>query len=67
MATKKDLIVTDETPATPLEEVAEYEILENFKGSPDGRFVIEYQAGEVAELTASLAEVALAEGWAKAK
>jgi hypothetical protein len=39
-----------------------YDILESFKGSPDGRFTIQYTKGEKeVELTDSLAEVALAE------
>lgn len=42
-----------------------YRILNDFKGSPDGRYAVQYHAGEEVELTASLAEVALAEGWAK--
>lgn len=41
-----------------------YRILKDFKGSPDGRYAVQYRAGEDAELTDSLAEVALAEGWA---
>lgn len=40
-------------------------ILKDFKGSPDGRYAVQYRAGEEGDLTASLAEVALAEGWAK--
>ncbi len=42
-----------------------YEVLKTFRGSPDGRFAVDYRAGETVELTASLAEVALAEGWVK--
>lgn len=42
-----------------------YRILKDFKGSPDGRYAVQYHAGEEVELTDSLAEVALAEGWAK--
>lgn len=42
-----------------------YNILKDFAGSPDGCTVVQYVAGSTAELSASLAEVALAEGWAK--
>jgi hypothetical protein len=70
MATKKDALTTDslkgkESPVTPLEEVAEYEVFEDFNGSNDGRLTIEYKVGETVELSASLAAVALAEGWAQ--
>lgn len=40
-----------------------YKILKSFKGSPDGFTVIDYTAGEVVEMVASLAVVALAEKW----
>lgn len=40
-------------------------VLKDFKGSPDGRYAVQYYAGEEVELSDSLAEVALAEGWAK--
>jgi hypothetical protein len=63
MARKQETAV--ETPATPLKEVADYEILEDFKGSPDGCIVIEFKAGAIMEMPASLAEVAISEGWAK--
>lgn len=43
----------------------EYEILKDFLGSPDGRFAVQYFAGTNSELTDSLAEVAVKEGWAK--
>lgn len=39
-------------------------ILKDFRGSPDGSHVVDYQAGTVVELTPSLAAVALKEGWA---
>lgn len=42
-----------------------YKILVSFKGSPDGRHAVDYAAGDVVELSASLAEVALAEQWAE--
>lgn len=43
-----------------------YEILQTFKGSPDGITVIEYSKGtDDVELSDALAEVALAEKWAK--
>jgi hypothetical protein len=42
-----------------------YDILKDFKGSPDGCFAVQYLAGTTAELTDSLAAVAVAEGWAK--
>jgi hypothetical protein len=64
MANKKD-IISEEIPATPIEEVADYAIIENFKGSPDGCTVIDFLAGSVMEMPASLASVAIAEGWAK--
>lgn len=34
-------------------------------GSPDGMHVLRYEAGEVYDLPASLAEVFLREGWAE--
>lgn len=42
-----------------------YQVLKDFKGSPDGRFAVDYKAGEVVELTTTLAVVAMAEGWVK--
>lgn len=42
-----------------------YEVLKDFKGSPDGRFAVQYKSGETVELTPSLAEVALKEKWVK--
>lgn len=42
-----------------------YEVIRTFRGSPDGRFVVDYSQGEAVELTASLAEVAIAEGWVR--
>lgn len=42
-----------------------YDILKTFKGSPDGRFAVDYVAGTQAELTDSLAAVAVKEGWAR--
>ncbi len=42
-----------------------YEVIKDFRGSPDRRFAVDYRQGETVELTASLAEVALAEGWVK--
>jgi hypothetical protein len=66
MATKKDIILTDDSPVTTIEEVAEYKILVDFKGSQTGATITEFTAGEIAELSASLATVALSEGWAEA-
>jgi hypothetical protein len=43
----------------------QYKILVSFKGSPDGCHAVDYAAGDVVELTDSLAEVALAEKWAE--
>ena len=43
----------------------EYEILKDFLGSPDGRFAVQYFADTKAELTDSLAEVAVKYGWAR--
>ena len=40
-----------------------YKVLKDFKGSPDGAHVVEYTEGQEVELTASLAEAVLAEGW----
>lgn len=41
-----------------------YTVLKDFKGSPDGRFAVDYTAGgEPVELTESLAIVAIAAGW----
>lgn len=43
-----------------------YEILQDFKGSPDGITVIQYSKGtDDVELSDALAEVALAEKWVK--
>lgn len=43
-----------------------YRILQSFAGSPDGRFAVQYTAGQTdVELTDSLAVVALSEGWAE--
>lgn len=42
-----------------------FKILKDFKGSPDGYTVIEYATGQELDLPPSLAEVALAEKWAK--
>lgn len=42
-----------------------YEVLKTFRGFPDGRFAVDYNQGETVELTESLAEVALAEGWVR--
>lgn len=42
-----------------------FEVIKDFKGSPDGCTVIQYQKGEVVEIVDSLAEVALAEKWVK--
>lgn len=42
-----------------------YDVLKDFKGSPDGRFAVDYKAGETVELTDSLAEVALKEKWVR--
>ncbi len=67
----KDKLTTDsikpetESATTPIEEVADYEILEDFNGSPDGYTVIEFKTGAIMEMPASLATVALTEGWAK--
>lgn len=44
----------------------ECDIIKDFKGSPDGHTVIQYEKGQVnVELAESLAEVAIAEKWAK--
>jgi hypothetical protein len=42
-----------------------FNVLKNFKGSPDGHTVIEYKKGETAELEGDLAKVALEEKWVK--
>lgn len=42
-----------------------HKIIKDFAGSPDGRYVVDYKAGEIVDLTPSLAEVAVKEGWAK--
>lgn len=42
-----------------------YKILKDFPGSPDGSHVVNYKAGEIVELTPSLAVVAVKEKWAK--
>lgn len=40
-----------------------YKVLADWKGSADGFTVVDYATGQTVELTARLAEVALAEGW----
>lgn len=42
-----------------------HRILKSFKGSPDGRFVVEYTQGEEVHLTVELAAIACSEGWAE--
>lgn len=42
-----------------------YEILKDMKGSQDGRFTTQFYCGDQVELSDSLAEVALADEWAK--
>lgn len=42
-----------------------YEVLKDFRGSPDGCRVIDYKKGQVVDIVDSLAEVALAEKWVK--
>ncbi|MCG7984729.1 MAG: hypothetical protein JAY90_18505 [Candidatus Thiodiazotropha lotti] len=43
-----------------------YEVIQSFKGSPDGRFTISYTKGDKdIDLSESLAAVAIAEGWVK--
>jgi len=42
-----------------------YKILKDFRGSPDGMAVIDYNKGEVVDLVPSLAQIALEEKWAK--
>lgn len=42
-----------------------FEVLKDFKGSPDGHTVIAYTKGEEVELVESLAKVALAEKWVR--
>ena len=42
-----------------------YKVLKDFKGSPDGRFAVDYAKGEVVPLTKSLAAVALEEKWVR--
>ncbi len=42
-----------------------FDILKTFKGSPDGRFAVDYIAGTQAELSDTLAPVAVKEGWAR--
>lgn len=42
-----------------------FKILKDFAGSPDGRYVVNYKAGDTVELTPSLATVAVKEKWAK--
>lgn len=41
-----------------------YKILKEFLGSQDGRFTDRFEAGTEAELSNSLASVAVAQGWA---
>lgn len=43
-----------------------YKVIKGFKGSPDGRFTVTYPAGEIVDLTESLAAVAVSEGWVEA-
>ena len=42
-----------------------YEVMQDFRGSPDGRFVVSYTRGEQVDLTDTLAEVALREEWVR--
>jgi hypothetical protein len=42
-----------------------HDILQDFKGSQDGRFTEAFIAGTQRELSASLAEVVVAAGWAR--
>lgn len=42
-----------------------FNVLKDFKGSPDGHTVIEYKKGETAEMEGDLAKVALEEKWVK--
>jgi hypothetical protein len=42
-----------------------YKILEDFKGSQDGRFVTEFKAGEIVNLSDDLASVVVADGRAE--
>lgn len=42
-----------------------YKVLKDFRGSPNGFDVVDYQKGQDVELTSSLAETALAEKWVK--
>lgn len=42
-----------------------HDILKDFKGSQDGRFATQFKAGTQAELSDSLAAVAVKEGWAR--
>lgn len=42
-----------------------HEILEDFKGSQDGRFTTQFYKGDQVELSDELAEVAVKEKWAK--
>lgn len=42
-----------------------FKILKDFAGSPDGRYVVNYKAGDTVDLTPSLAAVAVKEKWAK--
>jgi len=42
-----------------------YKILKDFKGSPNGSTVVQYIKGETVELTDSLAEAVIPEGWAE--
>lgn len=45
--------------------MAKFEVLQGFKGSPDGMRVEQFTKGETVDLCDSLAEVALAEKWVK--
>lgn len=42
-----------------------FDVLKDFKGSPDGHTVIEYKKGETVELEGDLAKVAQEEKWVK--
>lgn len=43
----------------------EYEVIHDFKGSPDGYTIIDYKKGEIVSLVDTLSKVALAEKWVK--
>lgn len=42
-----------------------YKILKDFPGSPDGSTVVHYKKDDEVELTKSLADCVVPEGWAK--